>query len=81
MSERILAPLVVFLVLAGSTAAFGIELFGQGRVDGSPSTMAVVTLPKVEVTGRRPSTAVKVAERAAESDCGRVTPPAAATHI
>ncbi len=81
MSERILAPLLVFIVLAGSTAAFGIEILGHGPVERAPSGVAALTLPKVEITGRRPATPVKIAERAGTADCGRDAALDAATHI
>lgn len=81
MSERILAPLIVFLVLTGSTVAFGIELFGTPRPGRTAPALAEVRLNKVEITGRRPAVAIEVAGEAAGTGCGSDSRPGPATHI
>lgn len=62
MIERIFTPVLAFLLLVGGTVAIGHELFAPAQVPATTAQVAVVSLPRVEVTGRRAAPApVKVA--------------------
>jgi hypothetical protein len=61
MIERIFTPVLAFMMLAGGTYAVGAELLASGATRTVRAEFATVRLPKVEVTGRRASTPVRVA--------------------
>ena len=50
MSKDIFSPILAFTILAGGTAAIGLELF---PAPASAPVVASVTLPMVVVTGKR----------------------------
>ena len=55
MIERVFSAALTFTLLAGGTYAVGSELFA-GRQQAAPLTQAAaIELPRVEITGRRPT--------------------------
>jgi hypothetical protein len=55
MIERLLSAALTFSLLAGGTYAVGFELFAGSRAAPPLKQAATVELPRVEVTGRRPT--------------------------
>jgi hypothetical protein len=62
MFDRILNPILVFVLLAGGTFAIGSELFSSGTAVAIGTDVAAVQLPLVEVTGHRLATPVALAD-------------------
>lgn len=64
MFDRFFSAALVFCVLAGGTLAIGTAMLEQPAAE-----VVVVQLPRVEVTGKRPAPADKVAhaDQAAEA--------------
>ena len=62
MFDRIFNPALVFLLLAGGTFAIGSELLSTGTAVVNGTEVAVVQLPRVEVTGHRLATPVALAD-------------------
>ena len=57
MFDRIFSAALAFCVLAGGTLAVGTAMFEQPE-----PALQVVHLPRVEITGKRPQAAVKIAQ-------------------
>jgi hypothetical protein len=57
MFDRIFSAALAFCVLAGGTLAVGTAMLEQHE-----PALQVVHLPRVEITGKRPQAAVKVAQ-------------------
>jgi len=55
MIERLFSAALTFTLLAGGTYAIGSELFAGSRQAPSLKQAAAVELPRVEITGRRPT--------------------------
>ncbi len=62
MFDRILSPVLVFVLLAGGTFAIGSELFSSRAAAAANTQVAAVQLPLVEVIGHRPATPVALAD-------------------
>jgi len=89
MSENLFTAVLTFSLLAGGTAAVGTEMFNtrqapeapatvlaQGMVDmPTASSMQVVVLPAVTVTGRRDAQATQVVVLPAVTITGRRDAP------
>lgn len=70
-TDHILSAALTFALLAGGTAAIGTELLASRHrapadtavsASASASALAIVTLPSVTVTGRRPASTALAAE-------------------
>lgn len=62
MTDRLFTAVLTFMLLGGGTVAVGSALFGFDRpAHAARLEAAVVELPRVEITGRRPAVAVAVA--------------------
>jgi hypothetical protein len=55
MIERVFSAALTFTLLAGGTCAVGSELFASSRQAPSLTQAAAIELPRVEITGRRPT--------------------------
>jgi len=62
MTERILTPLLAFMLLAGGTLAVGSELFRAPHAGQHVAEVASVQLPRVEVIGHRVAAEVASAQ-------------------
>ena len=59
MTDRIFSAVLTFMLLAGGTTAIGSALFGYDRpATHGQAQAAIVALPTVEITGRRPAAVV-----------------------
>jgi hypothetical protein len=62
MTDRLFTAALTFMLLAGGTLAIGAALFGLDRPSAPTPQVAVIELPRVEVSGHRGAAALAGAD-------------------